>query len=142
MRHARQVRLEWETRTVPETSVRTDPRKLTIAIRNLVSNALKFTEEGFVRVEVSAEADELIFRVTDTGIGIRPEDHDAIFEMFRQADQSNTRRYGGTGLGLYLVRRFAEQLGGSVTLQSAMGRGSVFSIRLPAPTTAPLRAVA
>jgi len=62
--------------------------------------------------------------------------------MFRQADQSNTRRYGGTGLGLYLVRRFAEQLGGSVTLQSAMGRGSVFSIRLPAPTTAPLRAVA
>ena len=55
MRHARQVRLEWETRTVPETSVRTDPRKLTIAIRNLVSNALKFTEEGFVRVEVSAE---------------------------------------------------------------------------------------
>jgi signal transduction histidine kinase len=142
MLHTRQVPLEWQTRDVPETSLRTDPRKLTIAIRNLVSNALKFTEAGFVRAEVSAEADELIFRVSDTGIGIRPEDHDAIFEMFRQADQSNTRRYGGTGLGLYLVRRFAEQLGGRVTLQSAVGRGSVFTIRLPGRAPAPLRAVA
>jgi signal transduction histidine kinase len=131
MPHAPEVRLEWEMSSVPGLTVKTDPRKLTIIIHNLVSNALKFTERGCVRAEVTVEARELIFRVSDTGIGVRHEDQQAIFDMFRQADQSDTRRFGGTGLGLYLVRRFVGQLGGTTALESAVGKGSVFTVRLP-----------
>ena len=123
------VRLEWSA-AVPSVSLLTDPRKLTVVLRNLVGNALKFTEAGYVRVEASHDADDLVLRVSDTGIGIRPEDQQTIFEMFRQADGSDSRRYGGTGLGLYIVRRFVEQLGGSVTVESAPGRGSTFAVRL------------
>jgi signal transduction histidine kinase len=123
------VRLEWND-AVPAVSLLTDPRKLTVVLRNLVGNALKFTESGYVRVEARHDAEGLVLRVADTGIGIRPEDQQTIFEMFRQADGSDSRRYGGTGLGLYIVRRFVEQLGGAVTVDSAPGRGSVFSVRL------------
>jgi signal transduction histidine kinase len=124
------VRLEWSA-TAPAISMVTDPRKLATALRNLVSNALKFTEEGRVRAEVARAGDRVEFRVADTGIGIRPEDHAAVFEMFRQADGSDSRRYGGSGLGLYIVRRFVHQLGGTVGLDSAPGRGSVFTVTLP-----------
>jgi signal transduction histidine kinase len=123
------VHLEWSD-AVPAVSLLTDPRKLTVVLRNLVGNALKFTESGYVRVEAHHDAEGLVLRVADTGIGIRPEDQQTIFEMFRQADGSDSRRYGGTGLGLYIVRRFVEQLGGSVTVDSAPGRGSVFSVCL------------
>ena len=108
----------------------TDRRKLTVVLRNLITNALKFTERGWVRVEAEVASSAVVFRVRDTGIGIRPEDHARIFEMYRQADGSDTRRYEGTGLGLHIVRRFLEQLGGTVTLESAPGEGSTFTIRL------------
>jgi signal transduction histidine kinase len=124
------VDLQWST-TVPPIRVVTDPRKLTVVLRNLVGNALKFTESGRVRVELRAENGRLVVRVSDTGIGIRAEDHERIFELFRQADGSDTRRYGGTGLGLYIVRRFVEQLGGTVGVQSAPGEGAVFTVRMP-----------
>jgi PAS domain S-box-containing protein len=130
------VSLEW-SRGVPEVAVVTDPGKLAVVIRNLVGNALKFTEQGWVRVSVELDADAVLIRVADTGIGIHNEDQETIFEMFRQADGSDTRRYGGTGLGLYIVRRFVDQLGGSVTLESTPGRGSVFSVVLPRPEEAP-----
>jgi signal transduction histidine kinase len=127
---AQNVRLEWDER-VPRVSLLTDPRKLNVVIRNLVGNALKFTDDGWVRAELRVEGSEVLVRVADTGIGIRPEQLSGIFEMFRQADQSDSRRHGGTGLGLYIVRRFAEQLGGRVSVQSEPGRGSTFVVHLP-----------
>jgi PAS domain S-box-containing protein len=126
----REVALEWSS-TVPDVVLLTDARKLAMVLRNLVSNALKFTDSGFVRVEVLQEPDDLVLRVADTGIGIAAEDHEKIFEMFCQGDGSDSRRHGGTGLGLYIVRRVVHQLGGWVELESAVGEGSVFSVRLP-----------
>ena len=130
LRKPESVALEWEN-DARDLIVRTDPRKLTIIVRNLVGNALKFTEKGFVRVEASRERGALYIQVRDTGIGIKPEDMDAIFEKFRQADGSETRRFAGSGLGLYIVRRFAEQLGGTVVVSSRLGEGSIFTVRLP-----------
>jgi signal transduction histidine kinase len=130
LRKPESVALEWDTQ-LPDITLRTDPRKLTIIVRNLVGNALKFTERGHVRAEAALERGALFIQVRDTGIGIKSEDQDAIFEKFRQADGSETRRFGGSGLGLYIVRRFAEQLGGTVTLSSQSGQGSTFTVRLP-----------
>ncbi|HXJ35041.1 MAG TPA: GAF domain-containing sensor histidine kinase [Candidatus Eisenbacteria bacterium] len=130
LRKPESVALEWES-PVPDVVIRTDPRKLTIIVRNLVGNALKFTERGHVRAETTIDRGALSIVIQDTGVGIRPEDQEAIFEKFRQADGSETRRYGGSGLGLYLVRRFAQQLGGSVVVSSVAGQGSTFTVRLP-----------
>ncbi|HWP64438.1 MAG TPA: HAMP domain-containing sensor histidine kinase [Candidatus Limnocylindria bacterium] len=124
------VAFEWQPLLGDATLV-TDPRKLIIVMRNLVHNALKFTEEGWVQVQLALESAALVLNVTDTGIGIDPRDHTAVFEMFRQGDGSDTRRFGGTGLGLHIVRRFVEQLGGTVTLHSVPGVGSRFSVTLP-----------
>jgi signal transduction histidine kinase len=124
------VELVWDEAR-PPVALRSDPRKLTVIVRNLVSNALKFTEQGEVRAAARAADGRLCIRVSDTGIGIRPENHETIFEMFRQADGSDARRYGGTGLGLYIVRRFVQQLGGSIRLDSAPGRGSAFDVMVP-----------
>jgi signal transduction histidine kinase len=130
LRKPQSVALEWES-DVRDLLVRTDPRKLTIIVRNLVGNALKFTERGFVRAEAAVERGALFIQVRDTGAGIKTADQEAIFEKFRQADGSETRRFGGSGLGLYIVRRFAEQLGGTVVVSSRVGEGSTFTVRLP-----------
>jgi signal transduction histidine kinase len=130
LRKPESVALEWDS-DVHDLTVRTDPRKLTIIVRNLVGNALKFTESGYVRVQASSERGALYVQVRDSGIGIPEGDQDAIFEKFRQADGSETRRFGGSGLGLYIVRRFAEQLGGTVVVSSRPGAGSTFTVRLP-----------
>jgi signal transduction histidine kinase len=124
------VTLEWAA-GAPDIVLHTDPRKLAIVVRNLVGNALKFTEAGFVRADVEVDPDRVLLRISDSGVGIRAEDQERIFEMFRQADGSDSRRFGGTGLGLYIVRRFVEQLGGTVSVESALGRGSVFVVSLP-----------
>jgi len=140
LRKPESVALEWETdiRQTRDLILRTDPRKLTIIVRNLVGNALKFTEKGFVRVEAASERGALYIQVRDTGIGIKQEDQDAIFEKFRQADGSETRRFGGSGLGLYIVRRFAEQLGGTVVVSSRPGEGSTFTVRVPLSAAPPV----
>jgi len=128
--HAPGVSVEWGDEA-PAVTLTTDPRKLTVVLRNLVGNALKFTERGWVRVEARADEERVSFAVQDTGIGVRPEDQVAIFEMFRQGDGSDSRRFGGSGLGLYIVRRFMQQLGGTVTLESTLRRGSTFTVTLP-----------
>jgi signal transduction histidine kinase len=127
-----EVALEWGD--VPTVSFATDPRKLTVMVRNLVGNALKFTERGRVQVALAVDDEAAVVRVADTGIGIRREDQETVFELFRQADGSDSRRFGGTGLGLYIVRQFAQQLGGRVDLESAPGRGTTFTITLPVST--------
>jgi signal transduction histidine kinase len=128
------VELQW--RPPSAGTVHTDPRKLTVMVRNLVGNACKFTEHGWVRAEAVIDGDQLVVRVSDTGIGIRAEDQRIIFEMFRQADGSDSRRFGGTGLGLYIVRTYVLQLGGTITLDSAPGAGAAFVITLPRAPTA------
>jgi signal transduction histidine kinase len=121
--------------------VETDPNKLKQILANLLSNAVKFTPAGSVVLRAAAPAgvDGIEISVTDTGIGIPAEELGAIFQDFRQVDQSSTREYGGTGLGLSIVRRLLELLRGSIRVTSAVGEGSTFTFRLPrrAPIGAP-----
>ncbi len=110
-----------------------DPVRLTQVLSNLVDNAIKFTEEGGVVVTLEATPEGIAFEVRDTGIGVPPEAQSHIFEAFRQADGSTTRRYGGTGLGLAICERLVAAMGGEIRVESAAGRGSTFSFRLPLP---------
>jgi CheY-like chemotaxis protein len=98
---------------------------------NLLSNAIKFTEHGSVDVWVGVEDTQMVYRVSDSGIGIAPEHLKHLFDAFQQADTSTTRRFGGTGLGLAISRRLAELMGGVVQVHSQPGVGSVFELRLP-----------
>jgi signal transduction histidine kinase len=124
------VGLEWAC-PVPDVTIATDPHKLRVIVRNLVGNALKFTTRGHVHAALELEGECLVVSVADTGLGIRPEDQQVIFEMFRQGDGSDARRFGGTGLGLYIVRRFVEQLGATISVESMPGRGATFRVALP-----------
>jgi len=116
--------------------IETDAPRLTQILKNLLSNAFKFTERGGVQMQVTAadgvDGTWVLFEVTDSGIGIPPEKLDVIFEAFRQADGSTHRRYGGTGLGLSISRDLARLLGGDIQVRSTPGRGSTFTLRLPA----------
>ena len=110
----------------------TDDKKLGQILRNFVSNSLKFTLHGEIRVSARLESDTLVrFAVTDTGIGIAPELHGALFEDFAQIDSPLQKRLRGTGLGLSLCKRFAELLGGHVGVESSPGVGSTFFVVIP-----------
>ena len=98
---------------------------------NLLSNAIKFTEQGSVTLVLEKDEDEWRVIVTDTGIGIPPHAREYVFEEFRQVDQTSKRKYGGTGLGLAIVQKYTRAMGGSVTLQTELGKGSVFTVSLP-----------
>jgi signal transduction histidine kinase len=114
--------------------VYSDRQKVKQIIVNLLSNALKFTHEGGIRITVGYDSVDRTANVSvvDTGIGISPENHEKIFEDFRQVDDSPSRPYGGTGLGLAICRRLATALGGRITLESQMGKGSTFTLTIPA----------
>jgi signal transduction histidine kinase len=112
--------------------LRTDDQRLAQILRNLLSNAIKFTERGEIRVVASAEGDTMVrFTVSDTGIGIAPEDRERIFHEYVQVDGPVQRRVRGTGLGLPLTRKLAALLGGRIELESTVGRGSTFSVIIP-----------
>ncbi len=116
-------------------SIVTDPQRLDQILRNLLSNALKFTEQGTVTVEVAGGEGSVSFRVRDTGIGISPEQQAMVFEPFCQGDDSTSRKYGGTGLGLSISRELARLLSGEILLRSEVGKGSTFTLVVP-PTVA------
>ena len=120
----------------------TDQIKVRQALFNLLSNAVKFTHEGNISLEAIRKnvdgRDYVLFRVTDTGIGLNPEQIVKLFQDFTQADASTTRKFGGTGLGLALTQRFCQMMGGDVTVKSVPGAGSVFTIKLPAIVGEPM----
>jgi signal transduction histidine kinase len=117
--------------------VQTDRAKLKNILDNLVNNAIKFTEEGHVAVtsRYISQSNSVEFKVSDTGVGIPKEKLPIIFEMFRQVDGSETRPYGGVGLGLFIAKKFAEMLGGKIDVQSEPDNGSTFTVTLPAGNT-------
>jgi PAS domain S-box-containing protein len=122
-------------------TVHADHTRLRQVLLNLLSNACKFTKQGAITLRTSREDGDVLFCVRDTGIGMTPEQAARVFEAFQQAEATTARRYGGTGLGLTISRRFCEMMGGSLTVASAPGEGSAFTVRLPAappePRTAP-----
>jgi signal transduction histidine kinase len=119
-------------------AIETDGQKLQEILMQLLTNALKFTEKGKIELtirELNERGTDIVeIAVADTGIGIRKEDQEVIFEDFRQLDGSSTRHYGGTGLGLGLCKKLAEALGGTIRVTSEIGTGSVFSLLLPMRT--------
>jgi CheY-like chemotaxis protein/CHASE3 domain sensor protein len=130
---ADQKHLEFSTVVEPGApqQLETDPQRLGQVLKNLLSNAFKFTENGEVALRVGAAQGGVQFSVRDTGVGIAPHQQDVIFEAFRQADGSIHRKFGGTGLGLSISRDLAALLGGSISVQSTLGAGSVFVLSMP-----------
>lgn len=116
--------------SVPELVVG-DVARIRQVLMNVVSNAIKFTEAGSVRTEVTAAAGRLCFEVSDTGIGFDQGQVEQLFKPFQQADESTTRRFGGTGLGLAICHRLLELMGGGISAESAPGKGSVFRFHVP-----------
>jgi signal transduction histidine kinase/HAMP domain-containing protein len=110
--------------------VRTDGEKLKHVLQNLINNAIKFTENGSVIVSVRCISEVIQFKVKDTGIGIPQDMIPSIFQMFRQLDSSSTRSYGGSGVGLYIVKKFVDLLDGTIEVESVLGKGSTFTVTL------------
>jgi signal transduction histidine kinase len=112
-------------------NVWTDGEKLKHVLQNLINNAIKFTENGSVTVSVRCISGAVEFKVKDTGIGMPQDMLPSIFQMFRQLDSSNTRSYGGSGVGLYIVKKFVDLLRGNIGVESLLGEGSTFTVTLP-----------
>ena len=111
--------------------MRADRGKVRQCLLNLLSNAAKFTKDGTIRLDVEIDGPSIVFKVADSGIGMSPEQVRGLFAAFQQGDSSMARRFGGTGLGLALTRRFCRMMGGDVGVESELGGGATFTIRLP-----------
>jgi signal transduction histidine kinase len=122
------VRVEAEP---PLPSFPTDAEKARRVLFHLLSNAVKFTPEGEVSVRIRAEPEWMVFSITDTGIGIRPEERSSIFEPFWQGERPETRTAGGAGMGLSLALKLTELLSGQIDVESEVGQGSTFTVRFP-----------
>ncbi len=116
-------------------SMRADITKIRQTLFNLLSNASKFTDKGTVRLRARRQAENLVFEVIDSGIGMTPEQVGRLFQAFAQADSSTSKKYGGTGLGLALSRKFCQLMGGDMTVSSEAGKGSTFTATIPAQVT-------
>ena len=130
---AAQKDLEFETSLasgLPE-SITTDQQRVEQIVKNLLSNAFKFTEQGAVRLSLEPDGEMVAIHVRDSGIGMTPEQQRRVFEAFQQADGSTSRKYGGTGLGLTISRELSAKLGGKIGIESEPGKGSVFTLYLP-----------
>jgi signal transduction histidine kinase len=136
------VKLIW-TYPYDMPSVQADRGKLKHVLENLINNALKFTEHGTVTVSAiySAAKELLEFKIADTGVGIPREQLSAVFEKFRQVQGANAwTEHGGVGLGLYIVKKYMDLLGGKIHVESRAGEGSTFTLVIPAPVKKPLSA--
>src|SRR6266498_3617106 len=126
-------------------TMQADRIKVRQCLLNLLSNASKFTDQGTITLSANRVArngtDWLIFRIRDTGIGMTPEQMTKLFRAFSQADDSTSRRYGGTGLGLALTKKFCQIMGGDVQVESEIGKGSTFTIELPVVTAKPTSSI-
>jgi ammonium transporter len=111
--------------------MKADLTKVRQILLNLLSNAAKFTENGVITLNIKRENERFMFRITDTGIGMTPEQLQKVFQAFMQADASTTRKYGGTGLGLAITQKFCEMMGGEISVESELGKGSTFMVTLP-----------
>jgi signal transduction histidine kinase len=126
-------------------TIHADQTRLRQSLLNLASNANKFTEKGTVTIAAhqgqESGRDWITFAVTDTGIGMTPEQMGKLFQEFSQASSATASKYGGTGLGLTISRRFCQMMGGDITVESALGKGSTFTMRLPRIVEAPKEGV-
>lgn len=131
--HAESKKLDFkiEVESSVPVSIITDRMRLEQILKNFLSNAMKFTDKGFVQLQIYREPKGVSFAISDSGIGIAPEQQDVIFEAFRQADGTSNRKYGGTGLGLSISRELSHLLGGDITVKSAVGQGSTFVLTVP-----------
>lgn len=128
--------LKFQVTVAPDTPrfQKGDPVRIGQILNNLVGNAMKFTEKGFVNLNIkpkTSSSSEILFEITDSGVGISQENQANIFNSFEQAEGHTTRRFGGTGLGLAIVKKLSELMKGGVTVQSELGKGSVFTVTLP-----------
>lgn len=128
----KKIEFKIEKNTNTKVYINTDRGKITQVLINLLGNAVKFTDEGFIKLRVSTEKNtQLKFEVIDSGIGISEENQKVIFEEFRQLDGTTTRKYSGTGLGLAICKKIADLLKGSISIQSKQGKGSTFTFTIP-----------
>ncbi|MGQ0712524.1 MAG: sensor histidine kinase [Gemmatimonadaceae bacterium] len=128
--HPKRIALALDVPDEPRT-LRTDPDMVRRILINLGGNAVKFTEHGTVKISAARDGEWMAFEVTDTGIGIAQEDIARLFQPFTQLESGFTRRFGGTGLGLFVSRRLAELLQGDIAVSSVAGQGSTFTLRIP-----------
>jgi signal transduction histidine kinase len=125
-----ELQVEWRS-TLGLPILLTDVGKLKMVIKNLIGNAVKFTQEGQVTIVARSQREGVEISVSDTGPGIPPQDLRSIFDAFRQGGQVLTRRHRGVGLGLYIVRQMLDLLGGTVSVESIVGKGSTFAVWIP-----------